>query len=282
MKKIDFLKIYEEEHIKNGLSYSEIRTKYNIPRGTWDYYIRIKLGKTADRRKYKANDEFFNIIDSEIKAYLLGFLYADGYISKDGRIGILLNKKDQEIIELMHKYIAPNSTIKYLNYQNFKRDPQVKLRFKSKQLYKKLQEFGFTTDKTHIDCDILNKIPEEFKRHFIRGYLDGDGSIRYDEHISKLNPNKKWISIGLVFCNGVPNILYEIQDYFKGIKGTIRKYSSWYTLEYYTKESIIKIYSKLYLNCNYYLKRKYEKAINSINYCNNTELIQEIKKSCTV
>lgn len=282
MEKTYFLKIYEEEHIKNGFSYSEIRNKYNIPRGTWDYYIRQKLGKNADQRKYRAVDNFFDIIDSEIKAYLLGFLYADGYISKDGRIGILLNVKDKEVIDLIHKFIAPNSPIQHLNYQNVKRDPQVKIRFKSKQIYKRLQEFGFTTDKTHTDCSILEKIPEDFKRHFIRGYLDGDGSIKYDEHISKQNPNKKWVSLGLVFCNGVPEILYEIQRYFKDIKGKIKKHSSWYTLEYYTKESTNKIYKELYLNCTYYLKRKYEKAINSINYCNNTELMQETKESCTV
>ena len=33
---MDYLKIYEEEHIKNRLSYSQIREKYNISRGTWD------------------------------------------------------------------------------------------------------------------------------------------------------------------------------------------------------------------------------------------------------
>ena len=88
---MDYLKIYEEEHIKNRLSYSQIREKYNISRGTWDYWIRQKLGKSADQRKYVCKDDFFDNIDSEIKAYLLGFLYADGYISNDGRIGILLN-----------------------------------------------------------------------------------------------------------------------------------------------------------------------------------------------
>ena len=95
---MDYLKIYEEEHIKNGLSYSQIRKKYNIPRGTWDYHIRLKLGKSADRRKFRCNDNFFDVIDSEIKAYLLGVLYADGYIANDGRIGILLNIKDKELI----------------------------------------------------------------------------------------------------------------------------------------------------------------------------------------
>ena len=46
---MNYLKIYEEEHIKNRLSYSQIREKYNISRGTWDYWIRQKLGKTQTK-----------------------------------------------------------------------------------------------------------------------------------------------------------------------------------------------------------------------------------------
>lgn len=74
---LDYKQIYETEHVQNGLSYSEIRKKYNIPRGTWDYHVRKKLGLSCDQRKYKAVDNFFDTIDCEIKSYLLGFLYAD-------------------------------------------------------------------------------------------------------------------------------------------------------------------------------------------------------------
>ena len=57
------------------------------------------MGKyKADTRTYRANDDFFDVIDSEIKAYLLGFLYADGYLASDGRIGIRLQIDDEEII----------------------------------------------------------------------------------------------------------------------------------------------------------------------------------------
>jgi hypothetical protein len=32
------------------------------------------------KQKYKINEDFFQEIDTEEKAYWLGFLYADGYI----------------------------------------------------------------------------------------------------------------------------------------------------------------------------------------------------------
>lgn len=262
--------IYLEEHVNNRLTYSQIREKYNISRGTWDYYIRQKLNFNNDGRKYRANDSFFDSIDSEIKAYLLGFLYADGYISSDGRIGILLNEKDIEILELIQTYIAPESEIKYINYQNIKRDSQVKIRFKSKQLYKRLQYYGFTTDKTHTNCTILSKIPLNYKRHFIRGYLDGDGSVRFEKHYNK-NNNSYWASLGISFCNGVPKILEEIKEFFN-FPVKLKEHKSWYTLNYYKKEYVKYICTLLYTDCNFYLKRKFNNAINSINYCNNTEL----------
>lgn len=272
---MDYLKIYEEEHIKNRLSYSQIRKKYNISRGTWDYYVRCKLGKVADRRQFRCNDTFFNVIDSEIKAYLLGFLYADGYITSDGRIGILLNQKDVEILELIKKFIAPNSEIKYVNYQNFKRNPQVKIRFKSKILYKKLQDFGFTTDKTHTHCNIISKIPQEFKKHFIRGYTDGDGSIRFDRQ-------NNWYKVGVTWCNGVPEVLQEIKEYFNQCKGYLHAKDNYYTLSYEKKSDVLIICREMYENCTYYLTRKYNKAISSINYCNNTELRHKNKELCPV
>lgn len=44
----------------------------------------------------------------------------------------------------------------------------------------------------------------------------------------------------------------------------------------------IPICELLYTDCTYYLKRKYYAAINSINYCNNTELNLETKESESV
>lgn len=277
---IDYKEIYLEEHVKNGLTYSQIREKYNISRGTWDYYIRYKLGLKNDSRKYVAKDIYFDIIDTELKAYLLGFLYADGYISSDGRIGILLNRKDEEIVKLIRDTISPNSVINYTNYQNIKRSPQVKLRFRSKHIYKRLKDLGFTIDKTHTNCEILSNIPEQYKRHFIRGYCDGDGSVRYDLCLDKRR-NKSYTKLGIVFCNGTPKILEEIRDYLN-IPAILRKHKSWYTLEYYNKETVNSICKYLYEDCTYFLKRKYNNAMSIIKYCNNTELNSEIKKSESV
>ena len=62
---LDYKEIYQKEHIENELTYSQIREKYNIPRGTWDYLVRKKFRLRNDHRKYIANDTFC-VEDKEI------------------------------------------------------------------------------------------------------------------------------------------------------------------------------------------------------------------------
>ena len=93
------------------------------------------MGYSSDERIYRANDTFFDVINSEIKAYLLGFLYADGYLASDGRMGIRLKIDDIEIIKLIKQHICPENPIEYSNNQNFKRRPQCSIRWKSKNMY---------------------------------------------------------------------------------------------------------------------------------------------------
>lgn len=266
---MDYLKIYEEEHIKNGLTYSQIREKYNITRGTWDYYIRFKNKKNNDNRKYRVNDTFFDNIDSEIKSYLLGFLYADGYLASDKRIGIRLSIKDEEIIKLIQKFICPNNPIEYTNNQNIKRSPQVSIRFKSNNIYNKLLALGFSVDKTHTETKIFENIPDNMKTHFIRGFTDGDGCLQFTKA-----KDGNYYKIALAYSNGTKNILKDINN-FLGISlgGIIRDNDTYFTLRYDIKKSAIYIIQLLYNRSEYFLERKKNIAINIIKYCNNTELI---------
>ena len=261
--KEQLLEIYQKEHVENKLKYSQIKQKYGIPRGTWDYHIR-KMGKyKADTRTYRANDDFFDVIDSEIKAYLLGFLYADGYLASDGRIGIRLQIDDEEIIHLIKTYICPTSPIQYTNNQNFKRNPQITIRWKSDKMYKRLQELGFCVNKTQTDSDILLKIPEEFKHHFIRGYTDGDG------HISAyFLENGRQRKINIAWSNGSSKILLDIMEYFKAYKSNFYNHTTWYLLSYDTQKEVYKIVKTLYENSNFYLKRKFDTYLKLKNYYN--------------
>jgi len=270
--------LYQKEHIKNELSYKQIQNKYNIPRGTWQYHI-SKMNLKYDGRKFKCVDNYFNIIDNYKKAYILGFLYADGCITKDGRVSILLSQKDIEILEFIKLEVCPNTKIVYSNYQNIKRSPQIKLRFSSKTIYNKLIELGFSINKTSENSNIFTNIPNEYKLDFIKGYSDGDGNIRCQYRESCRKDGKYYWTTSFSYVNGSIKILQNIRDflYKKGINnGIMRSYKNknlYYTLSYTKKIDTYNYCKLLYSDLNKFsLQRKKELALKVIKLYNNTEV----------
>ena len=87
-----------------------------------------ELGCKRERRIYQVNENYFESIDSDEKAYWLGFLSADGYIH-EGRntITLALQESDKVHIEKFKKAISATYPIKeiihkldkeYSNYLN--------------------------------------------------------------------------------------------------------------------------------------------------------------------
>ena len=67
--------------------------------GIFVYNLKIKnMGK-----KLTKNEDYFNVIDSELKAYLLGYFLADGCITNPTKgnkcISMCLQEKDRYILE---------------------------------------------------------------------------------------------------------------------------------------------------------------------------------------
>lgn len=165
----------------NGLSIINISkklkmSKHKVRQILIDNNIEIKK-RGITNRKYKVYHDYFDVIDSEEKAYFLGFLYADGYNNvKDSFIRLTLHEKDKEILEKLNNliqekrpiatYIKKESGTKYLM-----------LSIRSKQLSAKLAELGCGQKKTFIIKFPKNKFNDNLTHHFVRGYFDGDGCI---------------------------------------------------------------------------------------------------------
>lgn len=139
-----------------------------------------------EQRKY-FNENFFEVIDSEIKAYLLGFIFADGCVierhrgGKDSHeYGLKVNvaEKDKNIIFLLQQFISPYTRVRIkkesITERGYLRKPQYEISFYSKKLFTDLCNLGCYPRKTYLENHIPD-IPEGLKIHFIRGYFDGDG-----------------------------------------------------------------------------------------------------------
>lgn len=126
-------------------------------------------------RKYILNENFFENIDSEEKAYFLGFLFADGYINENlYLIDLTLHKQDAEILNKLISCL-------YINERPLKliRDNYLRLIINSKKMVNDLKSHGCHQKKTfNLKFPILS---ENMVKHFIRGYFDGDGCVTIDK-----------------------------------------------------------------------------------------------------
>ena len=154
-------------------------------------------------RKYTLNHDYFENIDNEQKAYWLGFMYADGYVTKRGQVGISLAMRDMDHLHKFNNCIESTYSIKvYTQTSGYVVGTEYcRLLFQSNKMKDDLEKHGCMEQKTNIlKAPILEK---KLAPHFIRGYLDGDGCIYWNE------TGSKFITIASTkeFCSELKNIL---------------------------------------------------------------------------
>jgi hypothetical protein len=122
-------------------------------------------------RKYKFDYNYFDNIDTENKAYWLGFIVADGNISKEENDISVVSKDEGHLYKLKNDLRAKNP-VYYI-----KRDNTYYLRFCSKHTKDSLIKIGVLPNKSLIVT--TPHIDKELERDFWRGVVDGDGWISY-------------------------------------------------------------------------------------------------------
>lgn len=256
----------------NTIGYKEdIGKLCNVSGDTIEYWrkkFNIKqVIMPSKNKKYKCDVTFFNNIDTEEKAYWLGFLMADGYMNKEkNRFGIMLKKDDINHLIKFNKSLKSTYPIKTKQY-NDKRGFISKscfIRINSSYMYNKLLKNNIYPKKTGLE-NIPNNIPYVLLRHFIRGFFDGDGSI------SKIN-NSKYYRFGLGSCS--ETIIRQIKEYIDNLFDcNISYYISYsYSMPFYyftcNNSSLCNNFLHLlYDNSNVYLDRKKELASAMFSVC---------------
>ena len=228
-----------------------------------------KLGLT--RTKKTCQRDFFNVIDTEEKAYWLGFIFADGYISysdknmKKGQVttaycvGIKLKWSDQEHLKKFNKSIGGNYKVfKEISHPDgFRKQTTeaAKILVYSQQMYNDLNNY-FDRDKTYTAK--FPEIPDNLMRHFIRGYFDGDGCLSL---IDK-NIYVKFLGASKDFHEGLKDVLKKNKFIFTS-NSKINLYNTemHYILISRNLEKI-KFLDWIYQDCNIYLDRKYNKYLD--------------------
>lgn len=216
-----------------------------------------------NRRLYTINHDFFDVIDTEEKAYWLGFLYADGNVRKHKNQSIIqLKVEDREIIEKFLKSIGSNMPVG--EYKNWNGADVFGAHITSDKMFEDLCKHGCVPNKSLI-LEFPKTVPSDLIHHFIRGYFDGDGSV--------FITRKKWIRtpktlprieytdyIGISF-NGTKELLEGINEHFyiSTVSKEKRRTTNTWILRTNTKNVVKNFYNYIYSNATVYLNRKYEK-----------------------
>lgn len=154
-----------------GMKTIDIAKQFNLSRHIIGRFLRKNNFNTLiegkyNKRNYPINEDFFDNIDTQEKAYLLGLLYADGYNYKK-YFRLDLHKKDIDILYKIQKLIFLDDKDHVTPYKN--RDT-VYLNVYSVHISKTLTNIGCTNNKSlTITFPVIQK---DLQRHFIRGYYD--------------------------------------------------------------------------------------------------------------
>jgi|CXWL01.1.fsa_nt_gi hypothetical protein len=133
---------------------------------------------------------YFDVIDTEEKAYVLGFICGDGHINiKDGRIVVSLSTDDREHLGKLAKIF--NLDIKDsvgVDKRTGKPVKTSRIVLHSRDMCNSLVKKGLTNRKTEdLNETIFEHIPKNIWNHFLRGLIDADGSIFFSEKFPVFN-----------------------------------------------------------------------------------------------
>lgn len=259
-----------ELNSEKGIPITKLAKECNVTPETYRKYLReVGYDPKGVKFTYTANRAYFNKIDTEEKAYWLGFIYADGNISiKEGQFYIMsisLAKKDEEHLYKFLNSIEANFKI----YDKESPNPnnpeekliQARLDISSKEMCRDLIKYGCIPNKSLKKS--FPKLKEPFIQHFLRGYFDGNGSIIFS--------SRKYLTVQLasseIFLNQMQDYLGETlqlkhKKVYKPKKAKSDKWGIWkcVTVEAET------LLNYLYDNSSIHLERKHQKYKDIVDY----------------
>lgn len=202
--------------------------------------------------KYLINK--FDIIDTEEQAYWLGFLAADGSVSKK-QLTLLLAEKDLQHLLKFKNFIGADYSIrKIITKLNNKEFIGYAYSISSTKFVASIKKHNVYPKKS-FTVKIPNTIPDPLLNHYIRGVFDGDGSV----WVNKNNQINISIISSCEMCNQIQNILHEKcltnmtkQELFTS-KNTNLHYAA---IKYCGNHQTKRIFEFLYKDATIFLERK--------------------------
>lgn len=273
--KIPFSKeelILVSEKYNGGYSIRKISETYGINIKRINYileYLKIPINTRLRSRIYNLDEKYFDVIDNQNKAYWLGLLFADGYNNEiNAEIKLALKEEDKYLLEQFSQDIKLDGELEERIINNRK---YYVLHINSRHMSNKLKSYGCLQNKS-LSLRFPKKIPKELIHHFIRGYFDGDGYVKF---YTKIKNNKKYkgcifaITSTKIFLDELKKILLhntQLNDINIFLEHKNDEYNNNITsrLQYNGKNNLLKIFNYLYNDAAIYMFRKYNEFVKGL------------------
>ena len=211
-------------------------------------------------KKYKVNINFFKNWSSEM-VYVLRFIAADGNVCHSGRAHVLhIASDDRDIIFKIKKVLNSKAPISAIKRENNK--ISYNLRICDREIFKDLKKLGIVERKSLVI--ISPKIPQEFVRHYIRGYFDGDGSVYLRTHKYPSKLRAIFYTGSFAMAKFIFGVLQKIAPHFEGRIRKKRNKNN-YILHLGQKASEA-LFNYMYKDASIFMERKFNKFIKGMDY----------------
>lgn len=221
--------------------------------------INIKLKSLGIRGQINNRYEVFESSLSDIKdLYIMGFLWADGYLHDD-KNRLELSIVTEDFVDISELFDKEKWSIKERIRLN--RKPQTTIGLYKKEVCDIFRNTYNYLDKSLKCPNFIDKIPKELLFYFVRGFFDGDGCF----YLSKDNKQKQCYLAGTYDQDWLwmENILNDLSIEYS-IKRKIQNENSKYSVIYIVSKDIKKFGEYIYKDYDLEkigLKRKYEKFL---------------------
>lgn len=233
--------------------------------------------------KYTFDVNIFDNIDDEFKAYWIGFIWCDSSNIRRVRkekvtyeFKLELSNVDCDHVTKFKGFLKSNHNIKKYKYTSCL-DPNKLV--ESTRILISNSEFGHNLHinygliSNRLDASkVINAIPEELRKHFIRGVIDADGSVVLSNINEKNGRSYKRASVSISTYKDITEFINKtlIENNVSNCESKYYKRhperdGNCFTITYCGNINAVRILDWLYKDSKIYLDRKYNKYIEIKN-----------------